>query len=141
MNIRTRKPGLFLSVVAGTLLASVSPAHAQSMTSEKWQYEFSPYLWMAGLSGTTRVGPLSVNSSISFSDLLSEFDIGASGTFEARKGRWGVLFDGIYMKLSDSHGNVDLKVTQQMYSLSGMWRAMEGDQPVDLLAGLRYNYL
>lgn len=28
-----------------------------------------------------------------------------------------------------------------MYSLGGFWRALEGATPVDLIAGVRYNYL
>lgn len=139
MNIRTSKIRFYIS--AGALLASIPAAYGESTADEKWQFEITPYLWAAGVDGTTRLGPLSVDSSSSFSDLLSNLDIGATAVLEARKGRWGVLFDGMYFKFSDFKGNVDLKLTQQMYSLGGAWRALEGRTPVDLIAGLRYNYL
>lgn len=127
------------------LAALAAPAAAQAQAGERWEVEFAPYLWAAGLDGATTVGDLSVESKHSFSDLVDKVDFGLSGNLEARKGRWGVLFDAIYIKLSDdvasTRGPVDVEVVQQMYTLGGAWRALEGPAPVDLIAGLRFNYL
>jgi len=142
MNIRFTSKA---AAVLGALSAWLVPATAKAQAGEQWEYEASPYLWTAGLDGTTRVGDLSVESDHSFSDLVDQLDFGVTGAFEARRGRWGILFDGIYMKLSQdvatARGTVDAEVVQQMYALGGAWRALEGRAPVDLIAGLRFNYL
>jgi len=142
MNIRLTSKA---AAVLGALAALAAPGAAQGQAAEHWEYEASPYLWTAGLDGTTRVGDLSVESDHSFSDLVDKLDYGVTGAFEARKGRWGILFDGIYIKLSDDvstvRGTADVELVQQMYALGGAWRAIEGRAPVDLIAGLRFNYL
>lgn len=147
MNIRSMSKTAVVLRSCAVLTAFAAPAAAQGQgqDGQRWDYEFSPYLWAAGLDGTTTVGDLSVESEQSFSDLLDKIDFGVTGAFEARKGRWGILFDGIYIKLSDdvatARGTVDVEVVQQVYTLGGAWRALEGHAPVDLIAGLRFNYL
>ena len=145
MNIRfTSKTAAALGACA-MLAAWAGPSAAQGQAGEHWAYEAAPYLWAAGLDGTTTVGDLSVESDHGFSDLVDKIDFGFTGAFEARKGRWGILVDAIYIKLSDDvgspRGTVDVEGVQQMYTLGGAWRALEGPTPVDLIGGLRYNYL
>lgn len=145
MNIRfTSKTAAALGACAVSMAWAV-PSAAQGQVGEHWEYEAAPYLWAAGLDGTTTVGDLSVESDHGFSDLVDKIDFGFTGAFEARKGRWGILFDAIYIKLSDDvgspRGTVDVEAVQQMYTLGGAWRALEGPTPVDLIGGLRYNYL
>jgi hypothetical protein len=131
--------------LCAALTAWASPSAAQAQADARWSYEAVPYLWAAGLDGTTTVGDLSVESDHGFTDLVDKIDVGFTGVVEARKGRWGVLFDAIYIKLSDdvgsARGPVDVEVVQQMYTLGGIWRALEGPTPVDLIGGLRFNYL
>lgn len=126
---------------AGALVGGVPAVHAQTGADESWQFELSPYLWLAGTDGTTRVGSISSESSADFTDLINKVDLGAMGAFEARKGRWSVLFDGMYSRISDSSDDVNVKITQQIYALAGAWRAIDGAASVDLLGGMRYNYL
>jgi hypothetical protein len=118
------------------------PASAQGAQDEWWQYELTPYLWAAGVDGHARLGPLSLDSSTSFSDILSNLDFAAMGAFEARKGRWGIVTDLMYIKLSDEglgpRGRGELEVTQKLFGLGGAWRALEGGGPGARGAGLRY---
>ncbi|WP_313167038.1 outer membrane protein [Massilia oculi] len=145
MNIRSTSKTAEALASCAVLAALAAPAAAQAQAGEPWEYAFAPYLWAAGLDGTTTVGDLSVESDHGFSDLVDKIDFGFTGAFEARKGRWGILFDAIYIKLSDdvgsARGTVDVEAVQQMYTLGGAWRALEGPTPVDLIGGLRYNYL
>ena len=145
MNIRSTSKQAIALASCAVLAAWAAPGAAQAQAGEGWDYEFSPYLWAAGLDGATRVGDLSVESDHGFSDLVDKVDFGVTGAIEARKGRWGILFDAIYIKLSDdvgtARGTVDVEAVQQMYTLGGAWRALEGTAPVDLIAGLRFNYL
>ena len=142
---------------AAAIFACGAPVPA---TAQSWQYEFTPYLWAAGLSGEVRIpnqptttGNIPIEQS--FGDIWSHLELGLMGSFEARNGRWGVLFDGIYFRVSaegteNFHvdgrlvtvaGGVALagEVTQQSYTLAGFYRTVEGRSPVDVFGGLRYN--
>ena len=68
------------------------------------------------------------------------------GTFEGRKGRWGFLFDGMYVDIRKSvpqsgamPGDVDRKASQSNFSLSGTLRLADGRLAFDLLAGARHS--
>ena len=143
-------------------LALCGPVKAQDRTDQRgaWQYELTPYLWAAGLSGEVRIpnqpsssGNIPVEQS--FGDVWNHLELGLMGSFEARNGRYGVFFDGIYFRLSDqgtSNFKIDGRlvtvtggvtasgeITQQLYTLAGFYRAVEGRSPVDVFGGLRYS--
>jgi hypothetical protein len=68
-----------------------------------WHFALSPYLWFAGAHGT--VGALGHNLSIHATpgDLLSHFDIGLMGAAEARRKRFLLTGDILWIRISDSH--------------------------------------
>jgi hypothetical protein len=67
-----------------------------------WHFALSPYLWFAGAHGT--VGALGHNLSIHASpgDLLSHLDIGLMGAAEARRKRFLLTGDLLWIRISDS---------------------------------------
>lgn len=150
MSNRASGTGFSFSIMlAGGFLASVTTlasAQTAGAGSHDFRYEFTPYLWAAGLDGNTGIGPATTATSAEFDDILERLDLGLMGTFEARpERRWGFLFDGMYIKLSNSEpiaaGLVDAEITQQMYTAAATYRVAEGRTPVDVLGGLRYNRL
>jgi opacity protein-like surface antigen len=85
-------------------------------------------------------------------DVIQKLDFALMGMFEARNGRWGLLADAFYAKLSDGADNtfslrgrsgfdvnVDLNMKQHIYALAGEYRVLQGTTPVDLMLGARYN--
>jgi len=141
------------ALLAGTLaLGAGAAATAQTTTAQTggWQFELTPYIWAAGMKGDVQSGPLpKISVDVSFSDILDVLDFGLMGAFEARKGRWGMLFDAIYMKLemdgtASSTGpggltvNAKLEMKQTLLAAAAMYRAVEGRSPVDVVGGLRY---
>jgi hypothetical protein len=141
---------LFAATVA--LTAAAVPAVAQDAGGQRWQVEFTPYIWAAGMSGTVRIDDrpqagLAVEQS--FSDIAKILEFALMGELEASKGRWGVFADGVYFKVNDEGSvsgpagftslSADATITQQMYSFAGSYRFVEGRSPVDLYGGLRYN--
>ena len=93
------------ALVLAAIMLSAVPALAQpgpSSNRNQWSFEITPYLWAAGLQGDVEVRNLKASVDPSFGDLLKELDFGAMLAAEARYGRWGFLFDGMYMKLSKS---------------------------------------
>ena len=147
------------SVLEAAMLATLSPAPARAQTAaaapgSDWTFDFTLYLWGAGMSGKVEAGTLpAIDVDMSFSDILHNLDAGLMGAFEARKGRWGMLFDAIYMRLEGSGtasrtgagpigatatASAELEVAQTMFAAAVAYRAVEGRAPVDVIGGLRY---
>jgi opacity protein-like surface antigen len=130
-------------------------ARAADGPSGSWTFEFTPYIWGAGMSGEVESGPLpAIKVNMSFSDILKNLDAGLMGAFEARRGRFGLLFDAIYMKLSDSGtasrtgpgpigatatASAELEMRQTMYAAAVAYRVDEGRGPIDVIGGVRYS--
>jgi opacity protein-like surface antigen len=121
---------------------------SHSGSPDSWQYEVMPYLWATRMKGDVQTGSLPKTSvDMKFSDILENLDFGFMTVFEARKGRWGFLFDGMYMKVSDSatasRPNIsvgaEMQIKQSMLAGAVAYRAIEGSIPVDVIGGLRYN--
>lgn len=140
-------------MVAISTFVAVAPVLAQTAPSaDEWKFEVTPYFWAAGMNGWSRLGARGPTAKLdaSFSDVWKNLDFGAMGTLEARKGRWGILFDSIYVKLQQTSdplaggalGNAKLKVSQTILQLAGAYRVLESEKtPIDVLAGVRYTYL
>ena len=66
-----------------------------------WSFMLEPYGWAMGLDGDVDVKGLpAVNIDIDAKKLLQHLDWGIFARGEIRKGRWGLLGDGFYAKLS-----------------------------------------
>jgi hypothetical protein len=127
-------------------------AQAQTPAPDAWQFEFTPYLWAAGVSGWTRVGARTptVKFDANFSDIVKNLDFGAMGTLEARNGRWAIIFDTFYVRLSKTSdpllggllGTARMKGDETILQLAGAYRVLDSPvTPVDVLAGVRYTNL
>jgi hypothetical protein len=143
-----RTLGVTLALTANASAFAAEPSNA-------WQIEVMPYLWATGMKGDVEAGSLPrISADMSFSDILDVLDFGLMGTLEARKGRWGVVFDAIYMKVSDSAtvsrtgpgpigaaatASADAQFEQTMLAGAVAYRLSEGPSAFDVLAGLRYN--
>jgi opacity protein-like surface antigen len=136
-------------------LLAAAGAHADE---GGWQYELTPYLWASAMKGETKVFPHvpKVKVDSSFSDILDSLDMGFMGAFEARKGRWGILVDAIYMNVSDAAtavrtgpedaavlatANANLRAKQAMVGVGAAYRFSEGPTAVDAIGGLRYSHI
>lgn len=92
---------------SGCLAADALPVTAPSPTErdpDRVTFAFSPYLWIAGITGDTAVfGLPEVHSSESFGDILKDIDFGFMGAGELRYGDFSVLTDISYARVtSDS---------------------------------------
>ena len=139
------------ALLAGAFAVPLPAAAADAEAADSWQFEATPYLWATGLDGTLAVTArpqAGIAVQQDFSDLFKILDFAAAGSFEARNGRWGVLFDAVYFKVSDTasvtgpRGFVTLAadgtVTQQIYTLLASYWISDGPSQVDLFGGLRY---
>jgi len=138
---------LFQTVNAGEADAFQEPAAPISSTSDDWEFKFSIYGPIVGLDGTTRVGGAILPVDIGFDDILDNLDGGVVLAGEARKGRWSVTGDFIWLKQSLSSmptpaSYLGVSIEQTVGSLALGYEVYEDDcWTVDLLAGAAYTGL
>jgi hypothetical protein len=116
-----------------------------------WHFALSPYLWFAGSHGT--VGALGHNVSMRASpgDLLSHFDIGLMGAAEARRKRFLLNGDMLWIRLSDDRAlpfpilgatKADVRVGQFIWTSKVGYRLIDRKgMKADALVGVRYWHL
>jgi opacity protein-like surface antigen len=117
--------------------------------ADSWEFTFAPYFWFAALEGDTGFNGFNAEVDMSFSDIWDALDFGLMGSFGARKGKWGVMFDGLWLKLEEggdlegplSTGSLDVEVEEARLQLMLSYRVLEGQTSVDLLAGAAWFYL
>jgi hypothetical protein len=115
----------------------------------QWHFNVAPYIWMPGINGEVSVANLPpVQVDASFSDILENLDMALQGRFEARKDRFGIAADFVWMNLGVEAAQTpvaDFTVDFRQFVAEGVvfYRAMSGgraDNPahLDVLAGVRY---
>ena len=139
----------FIAALCASLLSLVA-APLQAETDNDWQFAAKAYLWYADIGGETGAGD---SLDVSFSDVFDNLETGFMGAFEARKGKWLVLTDLIYLDVSasdkttvsdgpfpvDIETKTKIDLTGTILNLLGGYNLLsEGPLELDLLAGARY---
>lgn len=144
-----------MRALIGTVLAAmvVNPvAHAgDADEGDSWKVQGAIYLWGAGIEGTTTEGD---KIDVSFDDLVEDLEMGYMGTMEARKGRWGLLLDVIYLDVEGEDSatanlvrrsfEVDLKLGLKAWIVTAgaSYSLFESDtSEMYLMGGARYLYM
>ena len=132
-------------------VAAVASPDAYGSADDQWHIGFLPYLWFAGMHGTTGVRGLNASVHASAGDLLSHFNIGLMAALDVRKNRVVLPVDMMWARLSDSKSipenvagvnSIDARVGQFVLSPKGGYRIIDGRHfKVDGLVGLRYWHL
>jgi hypothetical protein len=155
---------LFLFVLCQLLFSGAPPAvraqtpqqtppsgASDAPQKDQWRVGFLPYLWFAGMHGTTAVNGFTSSVHASAGDLLSHFRIGLMGTMQASKNRFVLPTDLMWIRLGDDRGlpnglagidSVGFKASQFILTPQAGYRIV--DKPnfkVDALGGLRYWHL
>jgi hypothetical protein len=135
-----------MSAWLGFLAAVPMLAQAQETDpDDRWKFKAAIYLWAAGMQGTTRRGN---EIDVGFDDIWDNLDMAFMGAFEARKSKWSLAADVIYLDVSaDKSGtigpgvpaNADVDFTGWVINLQGARNVLDAEQAsVDILAGARY---
>ncbi len=78
-----------------------APAEAPAPEADPgWQFAFSPYIWFVGLDATVDAGNASADINVNFDDIWDALDVGVLAAAEARNGRFRLVTNLIYMKMS-----------------------------------------
>lgn len=117
--------------------------------SEPWEFLIKPYGWTLGIDGDIGVKGITAPVDVSFSDLLPHLDWAAMLALEVRKGRWGVMADGLFAQLSDVadasgqlYYNSNFKIQEGLAEAALAYRMVDNKYGfLDVFAGARYTYL
>jgi hypothetical protein len=144
-----RGRGIFLAISLLALAAASASAQAQEPAAPRWEFSLTPYLWIAGVTGSLQTPNPRLpaqNVSAGFGDVLSHLNaIPIMGAAELRYGRFGVMTDiiAISVKSDVSTDGVlftggSARVTQVMGSAVAAYRILEQPgQSLDLGIGVR----
>lgn len=135
---------------AQTDVATTAPQPKESNTDDGWHFAITPYIWFAGVHGTTGALGHDASAHASFGDIFNYLNIGAMGVVEARYNRVVMPVDFMWMKLSDDKSlpvtdnvaSVKAKMTETMLTPKIGYRIVNGKKvKVDALFGFRYWHL
>ncbi|MBK1828782.1 porin family protein [Haloferula rosea] len=133
--------------MAGEADAFQEPVAPVSSPSDDWEFKFSMYGPIVGLDGTTRVGAAILPVDIGFDDIWDNMDAGIVLAGEARKGKWSLTGDLIWLKLSVASTPtpttyIGTTIEQTVGSLALGYEIYEDERwTVDFLAGGAYTGL
>jgi hypothetical protein len=146
VSLQTTMSALLLAVRGrAMLLVLVAPAavdaQADGGASQRWVVEVTPYLWAAGLDGDTAADGAGseIDTDYEFFS-LDNLDFALGAGVEARKGRWGMLYDAMYVEFSDAFergAGSEVEVSGGFVETVGSVAARNG-RPLELLFGLRF---
>lgn len=141
--------GGMAATLPGTALAQSAP--------DDWKFRAIVYGYFPDIGGTTNFPERGGSSvTVDSSTIIGNLKFAFMGTFEATKGRWGLLADILYMDVSGSqsgtrdisvggHGlpasvtsNIELDLKGTVFELAGTYTAIsDPGMKVDVLAGAR----
>jgi hypothetical protein len=162
MNLRAIRTAAF----AG--LALLAPLHASAQASgDEWKFSVMPYFWLPSVNGELSYGPpppngATANVDVGTGSVLDALDFAFMINGEARKGRWLVATDVIYLNFGSTDSevrSVDLnpgggpiniattslnagtqsKLTGWLWTLVGGYAAIQDPRVnLDVIGGFRY---
>ena len=140
------------ALCAGAMtIAPTTVSAADPGASDDWQFKAGMYLWGAGIKVGTAAGS---DVDISFDDLISNLNMAFMGDFEARKSKWSLAADLIYLNVGAGDGgsvpistvpgvslevDADIKLRAWVMGFTGgynLWQSERGT--LDAIAGARY---
>jgi len=148
------------TLAASMVFASTALFHGSALAQapDRWEFNGSIYAWLPTISGNTAFPPSNGGSGVSVNadTILDNLEFAFMGSLEARKGRWGVFTDLVYLDLASSKSGsrsislggtglpagvdatVDYGLKGFAWALGGSYRAVSTpDLKFDLIAGAR----
>jgi hypothetical protein len=144
---------LFRRLGMMALLVIALPVNAaDTRSADTWQFQAELYLWGSAID--IKPDGADDDIDISFSDIVNNLDMALMTTLSARKDKWSLLADIIYLDAKkDDKGSVklvgipikvdvDAKVKTAIITAAGGYTIRETDRyRLDLLAGVRHAWL
>ena len=140
-----------LALCVGALI--LAPLHARAEepgVDDGWQFAAGLYLWGVSIDGKTQTD---IEVGVDFDDVLDNLKMAYMSAFEARKGKWSLLADVIYLNLEGENNsnvtipptrivvstNADMDLKAWVLQFAGGYNLFtKGGSKLDLVAGARY---
>jgi hypothetical protein len=147
---------LLKSILAGLVLGATAVAGETDKKvitlptplDDSWRFSFALPAWAFWLNGDMGLNGQTAHIDLGPDNIIPKIDMAADVRAEARKGRFSVMGEFLYMSLSDGIGTntvvkkLDVRVDQAMADLGFGWRVIEGPRGyLDVTAGVRYTNL
>lgn len=125
------------------------PLWAAAATDDQWNFQLTPYGWLAGQKGSAAVisGAPVADIDVDFwDDVLGNINGALFLVGEARKGRWGGVMNGAWIDIEadadtpgPSYSKFGVRSEMWLFNAAGFYRLVDqGDTFVDVLAGFQY---
>lgn len=138
-------------IICGVLCTLVwcLSAYAESNSSDKWEFQLTLYSWLAGQEGTVATLPGLPPADIDvdfWDDILGNINGALMLVGEARKGRYGIFTDIMYIDIEakDStpgpfFSSIKSRTKSWIVSAAGLYRLVERERAfLDAIGGIRY---
>jgi len=116
--------------------------------AQPWRFCLALPSWLAATSGTIGLDGVNSHVYLGADTLIKNLDMIATFSAEARKGRFGIYGDFLYVSASDGIGQtgliekVDVRLDQYLIDMELNYRVLEGPRGfLDVRAGVRYTNL
>ena len=120
-------------------------------STDPWEYQFTPYAWIAGTSGTVKIGDLTAHVSSSITDTSVHINFAFMGAFEAHRDKLTILTDLQFSNLGTDNatpgpgfGAVETKTKTFILDPEVGYRFGENKEKgrfAEVLGGIRYWHL
>jgi len=146
--MQTQKLVTTITAFIALVILFCSPVNGA--TDDEWEWQISPYFFLPAADVDSTVDGSTVGIDMSFGDILDDFDVFAfSIRTEAWKGKWGIVFDGIWTDLDGEFGPddmIDVDIKDGIVDILAGYRiktdASNGRGLIfDIMPGLRYHYM
>ena len=134
------------------------PATIPAEPEDDWRVDVTAWIWLNGMSGDIRTGPITADVDAGFSDILDASDslFAFTGRLEVGKGRWAGFIEGMYADIGadDQTGllglaTVDVSTEIVLLDFGVLYRAWDQvatngggrSHAIDLYVGGRYQAL
>jgi len=127
------------------------PGPAGSSSDPSWRFDLAPFIYVPGIHGTVGARGHDLSVHVSGSDVLSNFNGGLAGIFEADKGRFVMPVNFFWARLATTKDflltdagqrSARLELNQTVFNPMAGFRVADTEHlKVDALFGIRYWYL
>lgn len=156
--------------IALALCGAAAPTHAQQIVDDgQWHFSLTPYLWLPTINADLRFdvptsgggggGAVNADAEIGPNDYLTNLNMALMLSLQARKGRWAIASDLIYLDLTSegsrlrsvqsSGGGITIPretdldtktdLSGVVWSLAGSYTVASSERGhLDVLGGMRY---
>lgn len=158
MNPSKLKQHALAVTLAGFAFGSL-PAAAEPVAGDQWAFTVTPYLWLPNINGTLKFQLPNLNASAGVetgpNDYLENLDFVLMVSGEARKDKWSIFTDLVYLDFSKADSKVrsfdgtlvdaSIDLGTQSSLTGGVWTLVGGyavvQEPkatLDVIGGFRY---